>query len=255
VSGDAKQNLVVVPDRAALSRQAAERFTAAAALAIGDHGTFTVALSGGSTPRDLFRLLTESPWRGGIDWSRTQVFWGDERCVPPGHSDSNYRLARETLLDRVPLPAANVHRMRAEMADRSAAAAEYENELARLLPRDPADQPSFDLMLLGLGADSHTASLLPGSQLLDEHKRLVAVTDVERDGTIRLTVTSPVLQHAARLLFLVSGADKAPALTAVINGPLEVERHPAQLVRRARGDVAWLVDAPAAAELGEVGQA
>jgi 6-phosphogluconolactonase len=255
MSGDTKQNLVVVPDRAALSQQAAERFTAASELAIGQHGAFTVALSGGSTPRDLFRLLTEAPWRDGVDWSRTQIFWGDERCVPPDHAESNYRLARETLLDQVPLPAANVHRMRAELADRSAAAAEYEAELARLLPRDPADRPSFDLMLLGLGADSHTASLLPGSKLLHERQRLVAVTDVEREGTIRLTVTAPVLQHAARLLFLISGSDKASALTAVISGALDLERHPAQLVRQAQGEVVWLVDAPAAAELDEVGQA
>ena len=255
MSGHAKQNLVVVPDRAALSREAAERFTAASALAIGDHRAFTVALSGGSTPRDLFRLLTEVPWRDRVDWSRTRIFWGDERCVPPDHAESNYRLARETLLDQVPLPAANVHRMRAELADRSAAAAEYEAELVRLLRRDPADRPSFDLMLLGLGADGHTASLLPGSKLLHEHERLVAVTDLEREGTVRLTVTSPVVQHAAHLLFLVSGADKAPALAAVIDGPFEVERHPAQLVRQAHGDVVWLVDAPAAAELAEVGQA
>jgi 6-phosphogluconolactonase len=255
VSGDAKQHLVVVPDRAALSRQAADRFVAASTVATEERRAFTVALSGGSTPRDLFSLLAERPWRDEVNWSQTQIFWGDERCVPPDHPDSNFRLARETLLERVPLPASNIHRMRAELADRSAAAAEYEDELARALPRDVSQRPSFDLMLLGLGADGHTASLLPGSKLLGERERLVAVTDLEREGTIRLTVTPPVLQHAARLLFLVSGADKAPAVRAVLNGPFAIERYPAQLVRQASGEVVWLVDAPAAVDLDGVGQA
>jgi len=254
VSGDAQQNLVVVPDRAALSRQAADRFVAASSAAIGERGAFTVALSGGSTPRDLFRLLAERPWRDEVNWSRTQVFWGDERCVPPDHPDSNFRLARETLLERIPLLASNIHRMRAELADRSAAAAEYEDELARALPRDASQCPSFDLMLLGLGADGHTASLLPGSKLLDERERLVAVTDLEREGTIRLTVTPPMLQHATCLLFLVSGADKAPAVRAVLNGPFEVERYPAQLVRQASGEVVWLADAAAAVDPDGAGQ-
>jgi 6-phosphogluconolactonase len=193
--------------------------------------------------------LAGPEWRERIPWSRTRVFWGDERCVPPDDSRSNYRLARETLLDHVPLPAANVHRMRGELEDRQAAADEYAAAIARYVTPDPHGVPHFDLMLQGLGDDGHTASLLPGSALVREHRRLVAVTDKEREGTIRLTVTPPLLQHAAVLLFLVAGGDKAAALREVLEGEEQIDRYPAQVIRRARGKVVFIADRAAAAEL------
>lgn len=241
--------LFVVDDRAALAALAAERVALAAEAAVGAGHLFTIALSGGSTPRELHRLLAGPDWRDRIPWQRTRVFWGDERCVPPDDPASNYRMARETLLDLVPIPPGNVHRMPAERADRAAAAAEYAAELGRFVRRGPDGVPRFDLILLGLGPDGHTASLLPGSALVHERSRLVAVTDREREGTIRLTVTPPVIEQAAALLFLVAGADKAAALREVLEGDLQPDRYPAQVVRSARGKVAFLVDRPAAAEL------
>jgi 6-phosphogluconolactonase len=220
---------------------------AAASAAAGAGRRFTLALSGGSTPRDLYDLLSGPGWSDRLPWARTEVFWGDERCVPPDHPDSNYRLARDHLLSRV--AAASVHRMPAELADRDGAAADYEATIRRAVPADPDGVPRFDLMLLGLGGDGHTASLLPGSALIHEQARLVAITDRQREGTTRLTVTPPVLQHAAELLFLLAGSDKAAALSAVLEGPLEVERYPAQVVRSALGRVTFLVDHDAAAAL------
>jgi 6-phosphogluconolactonase len=241
----------VLPDRATLSRVAAERFVETGRAALAARGGFAVALSGGSTPRDLYALLAGPPWKDLVDWAHTQIFWGDERCVPPDDPESNYGLARTMLLEAVAIPAENVHRMRAEAADREAAAVEYAREIERFVPPDPDGVPRFDLMLLGLGADGHTASLLPGSALVHEQARLVAVTDREREGTIRLTVTPPVLRHAAELLFLVAGGDKAAALREVFEGPEQPERYPAQVVRGARGAVAWLVDRAAASQLSK----
>jgi 6-phosphogluconolactonase len=246
--------LVVAADRAELSRLAAERFVAAAEAAVAAQEMFTVALSGGSTPRDLYRLLAGEPWRSRVDWSRTHVFWGDERCVPPDHPDSNYCLACELLLEPVGVPAANVHRMRAESAEREAAAASYAEEIMRIVPSDADGLPRFDLMLQGLGSDGHTASLLPGDPLVHESSKLVAVTNRDREGTLRFTVTAPVLQHAASLLFLVAGQDKAEVLREVLQGELRVDRYPAQVVREAQGEVVWLVDRAAAAELTDQGR-
>jgi len=242
--------LFVVDSRAELADLAAERIARAAEAAVGAGHHFTIALSGGSTPGDLFRLLAGPDWRDRLPWARTQVFWGDERCVPPDDERSNYRLARETLLDHVPIPPQNVHRMRAEAEDGQAAADEYAELIRRIVRRGPQGVPEFDLLLQGLGADGHTASLLPGSALVHEHTRLVALTDKQREGTLRLTVTPPILQHAAAVLFLVAGADKAPALREVLEGDEQLDRYPAQVVRRARGKVAFLVDRPAAADLG-----
>jgi 6-phosphogluconolactonase len=243
--------LFVVDSRAELAALAAARIARAAEQAVSAGGHFSIALSGGSTPGDLFRLLAGPEWRDRLPWTRTLVFWGDERCVPPDDERSNYRLARETLLEHVPVPPDNVFRMRGELEDRQAAAEEYEAALGRHLRRDPHAIPRFDLLLQGLGSDGHTASLLPGSALVREQRRLVAVTDKEREGTIRLTVTPPILQHAGALLFLAAGADKAPALREILLGAEHVDRYPAQVVRHAEGKVAFLVDRAAAAELAE----
>jgi 6-phosphogluconolactonase len=260
VSAEQHDTVIVLPDRAVLSRTAAERFVAAAGAAVARHGGFTVALSGGSTPRDLFRLLARDPWRDQVDWSRTKVFWGDERCVAPDDERSNFRLAQDNLLSQVPLPASNIFPMiRPDFVDDPTTwaprAAQHEAEIKMQVPPDASGLPSFDLILLGLGDDGHTASLLPGSRLVDEQQQLVALTDLQREGTSRLTFTPPLLQHAAELLFLLAGADKAAALAEVLEGEPRVERYPAQVARQALGRVVWLVDSAAAAELKEAGRA
>jgi 6-phosphogluconolactonase len=249
--GASRIEISVLPDRAAVARAAVERFVAVAQAALAARGTFAVALSGGSTPRDLYGLLACEPWKGEVDWRRTHLFWGDERCVPPDHPQSNYRLAREVLLDRIPTAPENVHRLKAERPDRQAAAKAYADEIARFVPVDDGGIPRFDLMLLGLGSDGHTASLLPGSALVHEQRQIVAVSDREREGIIRLTVTPPVLRHAAVLLFVVTGEDKAAALREVLEGEEHAGRYPAQVVRQAQGDVVWLVDGAAAARLSD----
>lgn len=237
----------VFESTAELMEAAAQEILKAALQAVSEHGRFTWALSGGSTPRDLYRRLASDPFRGRMPWEAIHFFWGDERHVPPNHPESNFRMARESMLDAVPVPPENIHRIRAEEPDAERAAAEYEDELRAFFGL----APRFDLVLLGLGKDGHTASLFPGSTVVHERERLVvaiAVTapGVEARKTFRITLTPPVLNNAARAVFLVSGEDKAPALRAVLiegDGAREPERYPAQIVE---GNRLWMVDRPAA---------
>jgi len=249
-------SLRVLADLEEVARAAAEEVVRLAGAAVRAHGRFTLALSGGSTPRALFRLLSTSPDR--IDWSAVHVFWGDERHVPPDHAESNYRMARETLLDRVPIPAPNVHRIHGEDPDAAHAAALYEDELAAAFALAPRQLPRFDLVLLGLGPEGHTASLFPGSAALHERERLVVAPFVSKLAAHRITLTPPVLNHAAAVIFLVCGADKAAALAAVLAGEREGERdvdlYPAQIVRPEHGALLWLVDRAARGAAPEAGQ-
>ncbi len=238
-----RPQLVICPDAETLSWEAAGWFVRLAAEAVAGRGRFSVALSGGSTPRGLYALLAGEPYRSQVPWSQVHVFWGDERHVPPDHPDSNYRLARQTLLDRVPIPPGNVHRIPAERPDPQAAAAEYERTLRTFFG---PGWPRFDLILLGLGADGHTASLFPGTAVLHETERLVAAPYVDGLSAHRLTLTPPVLNHAANVLFLVAGEGKAATLHAVLEGPYRPERFPSQLVRPAEGRLVWIVDRAAA---------
>jgi 6-phosphogluconolactonase len=269
---------------AALGKRGAE-VPAAAAAAIDGMGLAVAApfptfcLSGGSTPRALYRLLADpaAPYRDRLAWQDLHFFWGDERHVPPDHPDSNFRMAREAMLDHVPVPAAHVHRIAAEEPDAERAARAYERELIEtfhLRPdRDDAaiagaaaaavlDWPRFDLVLLGLGEEGHTASLFPGSPLLAEAAlpgrtcgtarrpgRLVAAVWVEQHQTWRITLTPPVLACAATVVFLVSGAAKAAALAAVVEGEPRPELYPAQIAAPVDGRLLWLVDEAAAAQL------
>jgi 6-phosphogluconolactonase len=245
----------VQPDAAALARAAAERFVIAAERAIADHERFVVALSGGSTPRHLYELLAREPLASRVNWLRVQVVWGDERCVPPTDPDSNFRMAREALLDHVPLPAGNVHRIHGE-EDPARAAASYEATLRELL-RTPTGPPSFDprrridLVLLGLGDNGHTASIFPGSAAADELVRWVAAEYVPPVSMWRLTLTAPLLNAAAEVLFLVSGGAKASMVKRILEGPRQPRELPAQLIAPARGHAQWLVDRAAAAELSK----
>jgi 6-phosphogluconolactonase len=235
--------------------EAAARFRRLAAESIAATGRFFVALSGGSTPRALYRSLAEPPSRDAIDWPRVHLFWGDERFVPADHPDSNYRLAREAFISRVPIPTGNVHPFPADAADPQTAAAQYDETLRRFFASPEREAPRFDLILLGLGADGHTASLFPGSPALDEDGRLAVAAYVPKLDAWRLTLTPSVLRAARHIIFLVAGLDKASALREVLQGPYDPHRLPAQLARPEDGDLTWLVDEAAASLLDEALQA
>jgi 6-phosphogluconolactonase len=248
------RSIEILVDKVALTRAAAAAVTARAATAVQERGSFTVALSGGSTPRDLHRLLADAnePFRARLPWKEIHFFWGDERHVPPDHADSNYRMARETLLDPLSIPPENVHRILTENPDAAAAAAQYEEELRRFFPAQdgaPEAWPRFDLVLLGLGPEGHTASLFPGSPALHERERWVVAPWVEKFQTFRITLTPPVLTHAAAVLFLVAGDEKADALHAVLEEVGDADLYPARIVRPEAGDLLWLLDRAAAKRL------
>uniref|UniRef100_A0A7C3Z1I1 6-phosphogluconolactonase n=1 Tax=Desulfobacca acetoxidans TaxID=60893 RepID=A0A7C3Z1I1_9BACT len=244
--------VVVYPDHEGLGRGGADLFAEQAGRAIAARGRFTVALAGGETPRPVYERLAGAEYRKCIDWSRVQVFFGDERCVPPQDPQSNYRMARMALLDRVPLPTGNIHRIRGE-DDPERAAADY----ARILQNTFGGEASvggpppqgFDLIFLGMGDNGHTASLFPGLPAVSETTRWVMAQYVETEGRWRITLT-PVIINAARLVaFLVSGAAKAEMLQRVLEGPYQPEELPAQVIKPLRGELLWLVDAAAAARL------
>jgi len=238
--------VVVARDLAAAARLLAQEVVARAQAAVALRGRFTLALSGGHTPQALHALLAapEEPFRGRIDWAATEVFFGDERCVGPDHPESNYGAARASLLARVPLPAANVHRLRGE-DDPPAAAAAYEADLRRVVPAERG-LPRLDLVLLGLGSDGHTASLFPGTAALEEETRLVVANEVPQVGGFRLTFTLPLIGAARAVAFLVAGEEKAAAVADVLEGR---DAPPAARVRLADGDLAWFLDEAAASRL------
>jgi 6-phosphogluconolactonase len=232
-----------------VAREAARRFVDWAWQSIARDGQFHVALSGGSTPRLLYRLLATPEFRTQVDWPRVHLFWGDERAVPPDHPDSNYGMARREMLLRVAIPMSNVHRMEAEQPNIGKAAHDYEAVLRRWLGLDDRGFPVFHLVLLGMGPDGHTASLFPGSRLLRETSRWVSTPMVAKLGMRRMTLTLPVLDAARRVLFLVTGPEKSATLREVLCGH-PVPPLPAQMVEPCRGERIWLVDEAAAALLG-----
>lgn len=242
------RSVEVVADADALADAAAARFVAAAEAAIGARGAFLVALSGGDTPRHAYQQLARAPWDSRVSWSRVQVFWGDERCVPPEDAESNYRMAREALLDHVAVPAANVHRIRGEDPPASAAS-RYDADLRRLLRTSGG---RLDLVLLGLGQEGHTASLFPGGAAVRESRRWVVAEYVPAVSSWRVTQTLVPINAAAEVLFLVSGGRKADVVRRVLEGPAGPGRElPAQAVAPSQGSVHWVIDAAAAAELGK----
>jgi 6-phosphogluconolactonase len=225
-----------------LARGAAEYFVARSGEAVAQKGFFTIALSGGSTPKLLYQLLAdpEEPFHEQVPWSRTHFFWSDERHVPPDDADSNYRMAHEAMLSRVPVPESNIHRVHSENPDAAAAAKEYEQTILHLTKQT---LPQLDLILLGLGGDGHTASIFPGSDVLHETQRLVAAPWVEKLNTYRITMTLPLLNNAASVLFLVSGTEKTEIAKKVIEGP---KQYPAQAVQPTHGQLLWMLDKDAA---------
>ena len=231
-----------------LGRQAAGCFIESASAALSLRDRFSAALSGGSTPRILYRYLSDPSFSDRLPWKKVHLFWGDERAVPPGHPDSNYRMAYETLISKVPIPPENVHRMQGERSDLAAAAKEYEESLRRFFNLSGDRPPSFDLILLGIGTDGHTASLFPGSPALEEKERWVVAVEVEKLHSHRLTLTLPVLNHARELLFLAAGREKAAVIKALLAGPGGTGL-PAKQVRPVEGKRIFLLDREAAALL------
>jgi len=225
----AEPEIRVFDSMAALFEAAAERFV--------QQATGSVALSGGSTPKGLFDLLTQAPYRDQVDWRSLGIYWGDERCVPPDNPDSNYGMTKQHLLDKV--PAGHVYRIEGEI-DPQQATGEYE----KVLPPGP-----FDLALQGLGSNSHTASLFPHTDVLKVMDRRFAAVWVQEVNMWRITITIPELRRARHILFLAAGEDKAEAIHTVIRGPLDVESYPAQVVREAQGTVSWFLDKAAASKL------
>jgi len=233
----------VYENAAELTRAAADEIGLRIHRALHESDRFTWALAGGSTPRELYRMFAGDSYRDRLPWQAMHFFWGDERHVPPDHPQSNYRMAREAMLDAVPVPAANIHRIVSEESDAEQAAARYEAELRAFFALAPGERPRFDVVLLGLGKDGHTASLFPGSAAVRERERLVVAPWVPAFNSFRITLTPPVLNHARGVVFLVSGAAKAEALRAVLEGERDPDRYPAQVVE---GNRLWMADREAA---------
>jgi 6-phosphogluconolactonase len=240
----------VLADAAAVARAGAEMFVAVAKASVAQRGTFAVALSGGRTPATLYDLLaSDAGLRADIPWSQCCFFFGDERHVPPDHRDSNYRMAREALLSRVPVEPSQVFRICGEQEDAERAAREYDEVIRAFFHLAPGEWPRFDLMMLGLGPDGHVASLFPHTRALQERGRLVTANWVDQFDAYRITVTVPVINESAQVMLLVQGQEKASALQAVLHGPYVPEQLPAQLIRPRSGTVTWLVDRAAGALL------
>lgn len=240
-----KHEIIVCRDVDELAQRGATEFVKLAQHSVREKGRFAVALSGGSTPRALYALLATPEFKRQAPWSEVHLFWGDERCVPPDHADSNYRMAREFLLANIEIPGRNVHRLAGEK-EPAAAAAEYEGELKNFFRLAPGAFPRFDLILLGLGEDGHTASLFPGTDALKEAQHLVVANYVAKLNTHRLTVTFPVLNHGAAVIFLVAGAIKAPVVKEILNDGGAAARFPAARVQASDGRLVWLLTEDAA---------
>jgi 6-phosphogluconolactonase len=239
----ANPELVILDDVPALAEAAALEFSRCATEAVARRGRFCVALSGGNTPRAAYSVIAEE--HRNLPWDKIFIFFGDERHVPPDHPDSNYRMANEALLSRVPLPAGNIFRVRTELTA-DAAADDYDRRLREFFKLATGAWPRFDLILLGIGEDGHTASLFPGSPALKEQSRFAVANWVEKVQSYRITFTFPVLNHAAEDLFLVSGESKSPILQEIFRSSPREAMYPSQTVRPQDGRLLWIVDKAAA---------
>lgn len=240
--------VITLPHIEAIIEEAAERWVRIAREAVAERGAFRVALAGGGTPRPLYMLMASQPWCEQVDWARTFVFWGDERRVPPNHPDSNYRMAYEALLKHVSIPREQIFRMDGEDLANSASRS-YDEALRRHFELGWREWPRFDLFLLGLGADAHTASIFPGTRAASDRSAMSLVYQVPQLGVERMTLTLPVINHARNILFLVSGQDKAEALYHVLHGEYRPSTYPAQAVKPVDGTLTYLVDNAAASLL------
>lgn len=242
----------ILADGAAIAKRAAQEFIQAAAAAVRERGAFHVALAGGSTPKALYQLLATDPvLRSQVPWDKMQVFFGDERHVGPGDADSNFRMANETMLSKVPLKANQVKRIKGEYPDAAQAASEYEEAIAAHFNLKAGELPRFDLLLVGMGNEGHTLSLFPGTKALHADGRIVVSNWVGKLYTDRITLTAPAACAAAEILFMVTAADKALALKGVLEGPYEPEQLPAQSLQPKNGKLLWLVDTAAGSMLSK----
>ena len=241
----------IFPDVAGIAQKAAAIYVNAAQQAVRERGAFRVAMAGGSTPKSLHALLTAEPFRSQLPWDKMQIFFGDERHVPPDHPDSNFRMVSETFISKSPIKPEQVFRIKAELQDTEKAAQDYEQILRTQFTPKPGELPRFDLMLLGMGNEGHTLSLFPGTTALRDNGRLVVRTWVGKLYTERITCTAPVANNSAAVIFMIAGVDKAPALKAVLEGPREPEQLPSQLIKPANGKLFFLVDSAAGGMLSK----
>lgn len=244
------QEIQIVENGEAVSRAAADMLVGLALKKLESKESFAVALSGGSTPKNMFAMLAnDATLSKQMPWENVHFFWGDERHVPPDHADSNYRMTNEAMLSMVPVPPENIHRIRTEIPDAGKAAEDYEQELRGFFKLETEQLPAFDCVFLGMGPDGHTASLFPGTKALHERKRLVVSNWVDKFQSYRITLTIPVLNNADIVIFLVSGEEKAEPLQVVLEGQKQTDRFPSQLIEPTHGKLLWLVDRAAARKL------
>jgi len=242
-----KRDIRILADPAAITRRAAEEFVKAASEAVVKNGVFNVAFAGGSTPKSLYALLADDPaYRAKIAWDKMRVFFGDERHVPPDSTESNFRMASEALFSKGLLKPEQISRIKGEYPDTEKAALEYEQVLRAYFQLKDGEYPGFDLVLLGMGDEGHTLSLFPGTKALHPAGRIVVRNWVGKFFTERITLTAEAVNHANRVMFLITRADKAPALKAVLEGPYEPEQLPAQFIQPNSGNALWLIDRDAA---------
>jgi 6-phosphogluconolactonase len=242
-----KRDIRILADPAAITRRAAEVFVKAASEAVVKNGVFSVAFAGGSTPKSLYALLADDPaYRAKISWDKMRVFFGDERHVPPDSTESNFRMASEALFSKGLLKPEQISRIKGEYPDTEKAALEYEQVLRAYFQLKDGEYPGFDLVLLGMGDEGHTLSLFPGTRALHPAGRIVVRNWVGKFFTERITLTAEAVNHANRVMFLITRADKAPALKAVLEGPYEPEQLPAQFIQPNSGNALWLIDRDAA---------
>ena len=240
-------HIAIYDDKHTLSQHAAEYIMRIANESIDLHGHFTIALTGGTTPGEVYSLIGSEPFRSQIDWQLVHIFWGDERCVPHNSPESNFYLAQEALLQKISIPESQIHPMPADQLNRDAASQAYTIEMQNTFGTDGI--PSFDLIHLGMGPEGHTASLFPHQASLHEKHRLVMPVSVPKPPPDRLTFTPPLLNAARNVLFLVTGNEKADALHAVLEGEYQPDEYPAQIVRPTNGEVVWMLDKAAAQKL------
>jgi 6-phosphogluconolactonase len=239
-------------DTKSLYLAAAEQVCRIGQLSLETTGRFSLVLSGGTTPRPLYELLAKPPFSKSLDWNKVEFFWGDERVVSPDDPSSNYRMAREAMLDQLKIPAAHIHRIRAEEKDLDKAARAYEDEITKVLGevsgggRKP---PHFNLFLLGMGPDGHTASIFPGTDAIEEKERWVIPVDVPSLGVKRITMTPELINSAHFIIFMVTGKNKAEVVANVLQGPRDPQRCPVQLIHPLTGEVIWFADRDASSKL------
>ena len=245
----AQREVQIFPEAGALTRRAAEEFLKSVAEAVAQKGAFTVALAGGSTPKALYSQLADEPLRSQIPWEKLHFFFGDERHAPPDGAESNFRMANEALFLKGAIKPEQITRIKGEYADTEKAALEYEQALRAYFKLKVGEYPRFDLVLLGMGEEGHTLSLFPGTKALHATDRIVVRNWVGKLYTERITLTATAANHASRVIFMVTRADKARALKGVLEGPYEPEQLPAQLIQPASGKLLWLVDQAAGSML------